>query len=274
MKTTIAVVNYLLPVLYVVATAAYALAFLGKSMAGKKYKTAILMGAILLHLFYLVLRTIAFEHPPITSIFEIFSVIAFTTAVAYRIIEGFAGVKNTGHFVLFIPLLFQIPSTFLIQDLEFVNPVLRSNLLGFHVTSALLGLSAFALSAVYGFLYLLLYHNIKSSRLGVIYENLPDLEKLELLTTTSVFSGFVLLTLAITIGLVWLPDAFTEFSYFDPKLIGTMAIWILYGAGLIAKQVAGWKGRKIMILSIVGFAVSFFSMTFINVFFRSFHNFV
>lgn len=273
MRTTIVVLNILLPALYFISIWSYARAFFRKSPLAKKIKSTVLTATIVAHLFYLLVRTIAFNHPPITTIFEIFSVIAFTTALSYRVIEGLSRMKNTGYFVLIIPFLFQVLSTALIQDLELVKPVLRSNLLGFHVTSALLGLSAFAISAVYGFLYLLLYHNIKSNQFGVIYENLPDLEKLERMTTISVVSGFILLTVAIIIGLIWLPKAFAEYSYFDPKLIGTIIIWLLYGAGLIAKRAAGWKGRKIMVLSIAGFAISFLSMTVINVFFSGFHNF-
>ncbi|HCA81684.1 MAG TPA: cytochrome C biogenesis protein [Bacteroidetes bacterium] len=273
MKTTLTLVNYLLPALYFLSAGSYAMAFFQKSLIARKAKTHLLTATILIHLLYLGYRTIAFEHPPITTVFEILSVIALTTALSYRIIEGLARVKNTGFFVLVIPFLFQLLSTILIRDLEDVNPVLRSNLLGFHVMSALLGLSAFAISAVYGFLYLLLYHNIKSSRLGLIYENLPDLEKLERMATISVFSGFVLLTIAIVIGLLWLPKAFADYSYFDPKLLGTVFIWLLYGAGLVARLIAGWKGRKIMVLSIAGFAISFLSMTVINVFLSGFHNF-
>jgi hypothetical protein len=47
----------------------------------------------------------------------------------------------------------------------------------------------------------------------------------------------------------------------------------MYGVGLAAKKTIGWQGRKIMILSIIAFAVSFFSLTIINVYFSAFHKF-
>jgi ABC-type uncharacterized transport system permease subunit len=119
----------------------------------------------------------------------------------------------------------------------------------------------------------MLYHHIKSNRFGIVYENLPNLEKLEGLALTAVLSGFVLLTIAIGVGLIWLPRAFASFSYFDPKLIGTVIVWMLYGGGLISKRAIGWQGRKIMILSIVAFSVSVFSLTVINIFFSGFHRF-
>jgi len=273
MKTTILLFNDLLPVLYWVTVWSYAKAFFRNSALAKKVKTPFLSVTIACHFLYLTLRTLEFGHPPITNIYEILSVLAFTTALAYLAIEYITKVKSTGYFVLIISFFFQLLSTVLIKELANVNPILRSNLLGFHVTSALLGYSAFAISAVYGFLYIMLYHHIKSNRFGVIYDNLPNLEKLEQMATVSVITGFLLLTVAIIVGVVWLPRAFEHYSYFDPKLVGTIVIWLMYGVGLLAKRSIGWQGRKIMVLSIVGFVVTMLSLTVVNVFLSGFHNF-
>ncbi len=273
MKTLITLLNYFLPILYWVTVWSYAKAFFRNSATAKRIKTPLLAATLGVHLIYLLARTAYFGHPPITTLFEILSVIAFTTALSYRAIEYLTGVKSTGYFVLILSFFFQLLSTVLIQDLSAVNPVLKSNLLGFHVTSALLGYSAFAISAVYGFLYIMLYHHIKSKQFGIIYDNLPNLEKLERMATVSVVSGFVLLTVAIIVGVVWLPKAFEHYSYFDPKLVGTAIVWLMYGIGLLAKRTIGWQGRKIMVLSIVGFAVTLLSLTVVNVFLSGFHNF-
>ncbi|MGE5314230.1 MAG: inner membrane protein YpjD [Acidobacteriota bacterium] len=273
MKTLIVVLNILLPLAYFGTVWAYAKAFFRNSPAAKKIKTPLLLVTLLGHALYLGARTALFDHPPITTIFEIMTVIAFSIGFSYAVIEYVTKTRNTGYFILILPFAFQTVSTLFIQDLTDVRAVLRSHLLGAHVISAILGYSAFAISAVYGFLYLMLYHHIKSNRFGVVYENLPDLEKLEALAITSVFSGFVLLTVAIGVGLIWLPRAFETFSYFDPKLVGTVVVWAMYGAGLVSKRAIGWQGRKMMILSIIAFGVTVFSMTVINLFFSGFHRF-
>ena len=59
----------------------------------------------------------------------------------------------------------------------------------------------------------------------------------------------------------------------DPKLLGSVAIWCIYAAGLAAKKVAGWQGRRIMVLSVAGFAIALFSMSVVNIFFTGFHKF-
>jgi ABC-type uncharacterized transport system permease subunit len=52
-----------------------------------------------------------------------------------------------------------------------------------------------------------------------------------------------------------------------------MAIWCIYAAGLTAKKLVGWRGRRIMVLSVFAFAFAMFSITIINVFFTGFHKF-
>jgi ABC-type uncharacterized transport system permease subunit len=272
MTTLIVLLNILLPAAYFGLVWAYAKAFFKSSPAAKKIKTPLLGVTLVCHAGYLLARTVVYDHPPITSIFQVMSVIAFSIAFSYRIIEYVTKTKNTGYFILMLSFAFQLISSIFIQETD-VRSVLRSHLLGMHVMSALLGYSAFAISAVYGFLYLMLYHHIKSNRFGIVYENLPNLEKLEDLATAAVLSGFVLLTVAIGVGVIWLPRAFESFSYFDPKLIGTVIVWALYGGGLISKWAIGWQGRKIMILSIAAFSFALFSLSIINIFFSGFHRF-
>lgn len=251
----------------------YGKAFFADAERAKRWKSRLLVAVVLIHGIYLGVRTIEFRHPPATTIFEILTLLAFSVAVTYLFIEFRTKARETGYFILNIAFFFQLGSSLFIKDLLEVPEVLRSNLFGLHVTAAILGYAAITISAVYGFLFLMLYHEIKASRFGVIYKKLPNLETLEKMSFTAVELAFVLLGTAIVTGFVWLPEAFTDFSYTDPKLIGTFAVWILYGAGIIAKRSGGWTGRKVMLLSICGFVITLFSLTFVNVFLSSFHKF-
>lgn len=276
-----------MPLLYAVLVTLYAIAFFTNASAIERWKTRFLLGTVLCHLFYIGVRTAAFDHPPITTVFEIMTMLAACIAIAYAYIElrtkaalsaerspQEAGqAANTGFFILLLAFIFQTVSSLYIKDLIELQPILRSRLLGFHVSAALLGYTAISLSAVYGFLYLMLYHEIKSSRFGVIYTRLPNLEILEKMSRRAEVFGFVMLSVAIIVGLVWLPRAFEEFSYWDPKLIGTLAIWVLYAISLTAKRTLGWQGRKVMIVSLIAFGFVFLSMTVINLYLSGFHSF-
>lgn len=273
MQALIDFFNILLPFLYIATFAIYAVDFWKGGKRFTNSKRLFLFLTLLIHFFYLLLRTIHFNHPPITNVFEIFTVLAFSVSFSYFILELVTDIRGTGLFIIIISIFFQIISSFFIQDLESVKEVLRSNLLGSHVFSALLGYSAITISAVYGFLYLILYKDIKLNKFGLIFNRLPNLEVLEKLSFYSAVIGFILLTIAIVIGIIWLPKAFPKFSYADPKLIGTSMVWILYGIGISSKIFGKWRGKKVVILSIIGFVIAILSTTLTNFLSLSFHSF-
>ncbi|MFA6468452.1 MAG: cytochrome c biogenesis protein CcsA [Bacteroidota bacterium] len=273
MNTIIDIFNILLPILYAMLVWFYAKDFLGNQPLHKNIRALLLFPTVAIHLIYLTLRTAAFDHVPITTMFEIMSIISFGVAVVYVSIEYAINVKGTGVFILFLSFLFQIISSLFIEDLIEVKQVLRSRLLGTHVTSALIGYVGLAIAAMYGFLYIMLYHNIKAKRFSTYYLKLPNLEILERMTTISITIGFIFLGIAIAVGIVWLPSAFEQFSYFDPKLVITVCIWILFGVSIMAKRYYGLRGRRFMVLAIAGFMIAFFSLTIGNLYFTDFHNF-
>ena len=263
----------LVPLFYAVSATLYAVAFFGNNPFSERYKSSFLVATVAIHILYLTFRTVAFDHPPITTVFEIMTVLAACIAIGYAYIELRTKARNTGFFILLLALVFQTVSSLYIKNLTVIAPILRSRLLGFHVSAALLGYTAISLSAVYGFLYLMMYHEIKSSRFGLIYNRLPNLEMLEKMSHKSELFGFWMLSVAIAIGIFWLPKAFENFSYWDPKLVGTLVIWVLYAITLVAKRTLGWQGRKTMIISLVGFGFVFLSMTVINLYMSGFHTF-
>lgn len=268
------ILEFVLPLMYGLTVAAYAKAFFQQHQHAKYWKTILLALTIVVHSIYLILRTIELQHPPIISVFEIMSLLAFSVAASYRILEVKTGIRNTGLFVLVIALIFQAISSIFIEDIYEVDAVLRSNLLGIHVLSALLGYSAFTIAAVYGVMYLLQYRAIKSQRFGIVFENLPSLERLETMTKNGIVIGFTLLSVAIIIGYAWLPSAIENYSYFDPKLIGTIVIWCMYAVEIYLIRTGKRRGRQVMHLAISGFLVTVFSLTIINMYLTSFHLFI
>ncbi len=262
-----------MPVLYAGLVALYAAAFFSGSSGVGRLRMPCLALAVVLHLLYLGLRTVAFDHPPITNVFEIMTMLAASIAIGYLYIEWRTGASNTGFFILLLAFVFQLVSSAFIKNSVTIPDYLHSLVLGFHVSTALLGYTGISLSAVYGFLYLMLYHEIKSSRFGLIYTRLPNLETLEIMSHKAEVFGFSLLSIAITIGLFWLPRVFEKFSYLDPKLVGTLVIWAIYGIGLVARRKMRLQGRRMMILSLVAFGIVFLSMTVINLYLSGFHSF-
>lgn len=273
MISTIHGLNIVLPIFYLITFIAYVFDFVKERSPLRNYKRLFLFLTLLIHVFYLFARTIEFNHPPITNKFEIFTVLAFSLAFSYFLLELITDIRGTGVFILLLAILFQFISTFYIKDLIDVKEVLRNRLLGLHVISALLGYSGITISAVHGILFLMLYKSIKMKKYGLIFNRLPNLEILEKLSYYAMVIGFFLLTISIIIGIVWLPQAFPKFSYADPKLITTAIVWLVFGVGLILKTFLNWYGRKIVVFSIVGFATAMVSLLLSNLLANSFHTF-
>jgi len=272
-KPLVDILVFALPLLYAGLVAVYGITFFRNAPRLEGFKRPYIIGVLMLHLVYLGLRTAAFDHPPITTVFEIMTLLSAAMTTAYLYLEFRTNIRNTGFFILTLAFLFQMLSSLFIKDLTVIPEYLHSLLLGFHVSAALLGYTGISLAAVYGLLYLMLYHEIRSSKFGVVYSRLPNLETLETMSHRAEIFGFATLSVAILIGLFWLPRVFQEYSYLDPKLVATIAIWVLYAIGLTAKRRFGWQGRKTMIISLVGFAFVFLSMMVVNAYLTSFHAF-
>lgn len=273
MNTTIDTINILLPFFYICTFGIYSFDFWKGEKRFTNSKRVFLFITLLLHIVYLLTRTIAFNHPPITNVFEIFTVLAFAVTFSYFILELITDIRGTGPFIIVISIVFQVISSILIKDNPNVKDVLRSNLLGIHVFSALLGYSGITISAVYGFLYLTLYKDIKLNKFGLIFNRLPNLEVLEKLSYYAAVLGFILLTFAISIGIIWLPKAFPNFHYLDPKLVGTFLVWVIYGIGIMTKALGKWRGKKVVSLCIIGFVIAIISTIMTNFLSLSFHSF-
>lgn len=273
MASTLQIINFLLPVFYLTTFSVYLFDFWAEKKLLINAKRIFLFLTLIIHLIYLLIRTIEFDHPPITSKFEIFSILAFSIAFSYFVLELLTDIRGTGSFIIFFALIFQIISSIFIEYNYIVPDVLRNRLLGLHVISALLGYSGITISAVYGLLFLILYKNLKSNTFGLVFNRLPNLELLEKLSFYSVLIGFVLLTIAIIIGIIWLPSAFPNFSYADPKLIGTAFVWLVYGAGIVSKLAANWYGKKFIVFSLSGFVLAMLSLLITSTYANTFHAF-
>ena len=273
MLLAISILNVLMPVLYAVLLTVYAIDFYAEKADLTRTTKYLLISTIAVHFIYILLRSVEFSHTPITNKFEMFTSIAFTVTLAYFIIENLTKVRITGFLILIIAFFFQMFSSIFIGNVYEVKEVLRSPLLGVHVISALLGISGLLISAVYGILYVVLYDRIKNHNYGTYFNKLPSLESLGNMSFIALVAGYVILSFSILIGAIWLPIAFPEFTHYDPKLLSTIFIWLVYSIGIAAKFIFKWYGKKVIYFSIIGCIILIISMLIPFVFTSSFHNF-
>jgi ABC-type transport system involved in cytochrome c biogenesis permease subunit len=271
------ILNIILPVLYTLAVVCYGVSFFRKNIVKSKtacfIKRPVIISIIVLQFIYFALRSLEYHHAPITSSYEIMTLLAFSITITYFYIEMKTGIVDTGFFILVIAGILQIISSIFIKEITEINPVLKNWLLGFHVSFALIGYSAITIAGIYGFLYLMLYKNLKQNQLGAFYKRLPSLQLMEKLSYNALVFGCLFLAMTLIIGFIWLPKAIQDFSYADPKLVSTVVIWLIYTWVIISKRTGRMQSKTVMTIAFYGFIFAIFSVAIVNIFLTSFHRF-
>jgi len=264
--------SLLVLVLYLVTAALYLHHFFTNTPWSLKIKRPLLISTFLSHLIFVGVHTAINGYIPIASLYQIMTMIALTLLFVYLIIEFRTEAHETGGFVISLAALFQVISTLYFSNVEYINPAIKNWVIELHIFMAFLGYSAIFIAGIYGMLYLVLYRQIQSNHFGLLYERLPNLEIMEKMSYTSVIHGFFFLTLAIIAGVSQTPRSILTLRVFhDPNLLGVLLIWLSYGIGLLVKFKLGWNGKRMAILFVASCILTFFSITFFNLFSPRFH---
>jgi ABC-type uncharacterized transport system permease subunit len=284
MEALLPILRTLLPFLYAALVWLYGGIFFRKAATSRNILNVfpVLVATIVTHAVYIGVYTMATGHCLLTTIFELSSLIAFTVITVFSFAESrFAReASGTGFLVALVAFCFQlISSLFIGSTHESALPAIMSDpIFNVHVTTSVFGYAALTLASIYGTLYLLLFRAIKLNKFGPVFENLPNLERLERAGFRTTFIGFIFLTISILFGALLVrayPPA-TDLGHWilDPKVLATLLVWLVFGATLLARRVAKVEGRQLVLLWMSGFALTIISMTIVNAFVTEFHSFL
>lgn len=266
------ILAWLLPGLYLVAGVNYALLFFRGSSLARRTVTPVLVVTALVHLVAIGLRSASAGRCPLADFSEVLSLLAFAVVVVYLILETHQRNPYTGMFLLSLVMPLALASVLVGHREGPVSELLRTAWFGFHTTFALLGYAAFAVSAVYAFMFLLLHRALKRRTFGLVFDRLPPLEVLGRMTLGAALIGFVALTLAMGIGVAWGARVIKGF-WADPKLHLTLLVWAVYGLGLLGRLVFKLPNRRMAIVFLTGFAVAVVVVVMLNTILQTFHTF-
>jgi ABC-type uncharacterized transport system permease subunit len=131
----------------------------------------------------------------------------------------------------------------------------------------LLSMGAAALlfaAAVTALLMVFLERRLRSRRIANLPDGMPPLDALEKVMFRLIGAGFVLLTLALFTGFVFVTNLFTQ--NLVQKTVLSLIAWVLFGVLLIGRVRFGWRGRSAVRWTLWGFgvlAVAYFGVKFV-----------
>lgn len=271
MTSILAIFPSLLLVGYVLVAADYGLLFFSRARERIR-PTVLLVGVWTLHLAYLVVLGRATGQFPAANVSEVLSLVAFTLAAIYLMLEWRTGDRSTGFWTILQVTGFQGLAVVLTGPVPEAHPFFRQPLFGAHVFLALLGYAAFAVAASYGFLFLSLYHELKGRRFAVFYGRLPPLQVLERMMTSALFLGFLALTGSVISGAVWMTSRAPNVAWLrDPMILLTAFTWSLYGGALLLRRARQWQGRQTAAAALLGLVVIVGSLLAVRLMLPGFH---
>jgi ABC-type transport system involved in cytochrome c biogenesis permease subunit len=274
MLTLIDLLTALLPLLYGLSAANYAIYFVRQEPFSERTCTPALLGTVLVHLGFFVLRYLHFGRYPIANLPEVLSAIALSVAVVYLYVERVQASKTTGIFLVGMSAVVQLWASAFLPHIPESEPSLlaQTSLWAMHTTFVVLGYSAFLVGAVYGLMFALLYRVLKRQRFGLLFERLPSLDVLAGMGIGAVAIGLLGLTAVIIIGIAMSASLVPTF-WTDPKFISSLLVWAVYAVAVGGYFFLGWRGARTVALSLIGFAVALLTMVGSTFLWPTFHSF-
>ena len=223
-----------------------------------------------LHTAALICRGVGAGRLPLTNQYE------FATAFAWGLC--LVSLIFVIHFRFPVLGVFAAPVTFLIigyaamqsREVRELMPALRSNWLGFHVSTAIIAYGAFGVSFVLSIMFLL--RDAMRAR-GFLDQHIPDREKLDVISYRSVSLGLLFLSFTIITGAIWAERAWGSYWSWDPKETWSLVTWIIYAVYLHLRLRRGWQGRAAAIFAVVGFLCVIFTYIGVNTFLPGVHSY-
>jgi ABC-type uncharacterized transport system permease subunit len=185
------------------------------------------------------------------SFFNAVSLAAWTMAALLLISSLTKPVENLA--ILALPLA----AITIVLDLRYPGSRLLSEDAGWalraHVLSSMLAYSLLTLASAQAILLAVQDNHLRRHHPGGFIRALPPLQTMEMLLFEMIGLGFVLLSIALITGFVYLEDMFAQ--HLVHKTVLSIVAWIAFSVLLWGRYRFGWRGRKAIRWTLVGFAV-------------------
>lgn len=256
------------------ATAGYLLSLLVKKIVLAKASTWILAGSFLFLTLNLIGAAAGSTGWNAFGSRHFLSVYAWLIACIYLALQLKTKTRLLGAFVAPFILLFLITAAGSGANKNLLLPQWQSGFTIFHLIAAIAGEALFVLASAAGAMFLIQNSFLKHKKLGSLGRLLPSLGDLDRINHLGLLWGFPLLTIGMIGGAVFASFTWGSRWILDPKVIWSLAVWMIYGFLLHQRLAIGWKGFKMAVWSCTIFVLFLLSALLIGFCFPTVHKFI
>lgn len=122
-----------------------------------------------------------------------------------------------------------------------------------HILISLAAYALLTLAALQGVMLLIQHHALHGHHATGWIRRLPPMESVEQLMFRFIVIGFLLLTLALVTGFLFLENIFAQ--HLVHKTVLSVIAWLVFAVLLAGRHIAGWRGRTAVQWTLAGFAL-------------------
>ena len=234
----------------------------------------LMLVAVLCHVAGVVLRGVAAQRAPWGNMYEfVTSSLGFAALFALYLIWR----RGWGWLGLPITLLLAVGqglavTVFYVAVAPLV-PALHSVWFIIHIVAAAIAGAAFNLGGIAAILY---FFRVRAENKGPVrgyLARMPSAATLDDFSFRVLRFAFPLWTFTILAGAVWADYAWGRFWGWDPKETWSLITWLVYVAYLHARATAGWRGRPVAWIALLGLVAFWFNFIGVNLLFSGLHSY-
>ncbi len=193
--------------------------------------------------------------------FASLSLIAAVMAALTLLVHGRKPVAALG------VIVFPLAAILLAVDVFLAPPTIPTPMdwqIKLHVTLALLSYALLSIAALLALFLAFQEYALRNRRWSRILQALPPLTLTESLMFKLIGTGFILLSLTLLTGALFVQNLFTQ--HLVHKTVLSILSWLVFGALLLGRWRYGWRGRRAIGLTLAGMGVlvlAFFGSKFV-----------
>jgi len=123
----------------------------------------------------------------------------------------------------------------------------------FHILVSIIAYSLLSISALQALFLAFQDYKLHHKHPGWVIQRLPPLQVMESLLFKMIILGFILLTISLVSGIVFLDDIFGQ--HLVHKTILSIVAWVVFAVLLCGRWRSGWRGKKAILWTLSGFVV-------------------